>query len=792
MKKTLLPTAILLLLLLLALPPPAAVALTADGLALLALKAAVTDDPLSVLSSWSEADADPCRWPGVTCGNVSSSSAAAGRRVVGVALAGKNLSGYIPSELGSLLFLRRLNLHDNRLTGGIPAALSNASSLHSVFLYGNRLTGGLPVALCDLPRLQNLDVSRNALSGELPVDLRSCRSLQRLVLAKNSFSGEVPAGIWPEMASLQQLDLSSNAFNGSIPPDLGELPKLAGTLNLSHNRFSGVVPPELGRLPATVTLDLRFNNLSGAIPQTGSLASQGPTSFLNNPGLCGFPLQVPCRAVLPPTQSPPAPTTTTPSSAAAATSSDHHQPIRTSLIALISIADAAGVALVGIILVYVYWKVKDRKEGRRGGRSTVDGDDDGDSRKGLCRCIWGRGGGANDDDSDTSSSGGDEEGGKPGGGGGSEGELVAIDRAFRVELDELLRSSAYVLGKGGKGIVYKVVVGNGATPVAVRRLGGGGGGGDRCKEFAAEARAVGRARHPNVVRLRAYYWSADEKLVVTDFVGNGNLATALRGRPGQTPLSWSTRLKIARGAARGLAYLHECSPRRFVHGEVKPSNILLDADFTPRVADFGLARLLAVAGCAEDSALYSSAAAPPPPPQPSLGTGGGLLGGAVPYTKTAGAASVDRGGGYRAPEARLPGARPAQKWDVFSFGVVLTELLTGRGPGDHASPSTSASFSAPSSSSATALTTDRSGSGEHGGGGVPEVVRWVRRGFEEETRPVAEMVDPALLRDAHAPPLPKKEVVAAFHLALACTELDPELRPRMKAVADTLDKIGSS
>ncbi|XP_052139673.1 receptor protein kinase-like protein ZAR1 [Oryza glaberrima] len=784
---TTLPTAILLLLLLLALPPPSAVvALTADGLALLALKAAVTDDPLSVLSSWSESDPDPCRWPGVTCSNVTAAGGEPRRRVVGVALAGKNLSGYIPSELGSLLFLRRLNLHDNRLASGVPAALSNASSLHSLFLYGNRLTGALPAALCDIPRLQNLDVSRNALSGGLPGDLRNCRSLQRLILAGNSFSGEVPAGIWAEMASLQQLDISSNGFNGSIPADLGELPRLAGTLNLSHNRFSGVVPPELGRLPATVTLDLRFNNLSGAIPQTGSLASQGPTSFLNNPGLCGFPLQVPCRAVPPPTQSPPAPTTTTttttPSSAsaAAAAASEHHQPIRTSLIALISIADAAGVALVGVILVYVYWKVKDRK--KQGRSSTVAAGDENESRHGLCRCIWGHRGVDSDTDTDDSSA--SENGG--GGGKYGEGELVAIDRGFRVELDELLRSSAYVLGKGGKGIVYKVVVGNGATPVAVRRLGGGGGGGERCKEFAAEARAVGRARHPNVVRLRAYYWSADEKLVVTDFVGNGNLAAAMRGRPGQTPLSWSTRLKIARGAARGLAYLHECSPRRFVHGEVKPSNILLDADFTPRVADFGLARLLAVAGCADD-------VVDAPPAAPSSG---GLLGGAIPYAaKPASSVAADhRGGGYRAPEARAAGARPAQKWDVFSFGVVLMELLTGRGPGDHASPSTSASFSAPSSSSA--ATTDRSGSGEHGHGAgvggavVPEVVRWVRRGFEEEARPVAEMVDPALLRDA--PPLPKKEVVAAFHLALACTELDADLRPRMKAVADTLDKIASS
>uniref|UniRef100_A0ACD5VLC7 Uncharacterized protein n=1 Tax=Avena sativa TaxID=4498 RepID=A0ACD5VLC7_AVESA len=759
------PITVLLLLLVLS-APPAAVALTADGLALLAFKSAVTDDPQSVLARWSETDADPCRWRGVTCANISSQTEP---RVVGVAVAGKNVSGYIPSELGSLLFLRRLNLHDNRLTGAIPAALSNASSLHSLFLYNNALSGNIPAAaLCDLPRLQNLDVSRNALSGELPLDLRNCRSLQRLVLSGNGFSGEVPAGIWPELSGLEQLDLSSNEFNGSIPPDLGQLPRLSGTLNVSHNRFSGVVPPELGRLPATVTLDLRFNNLSGAIPQTGSLATQGPTAFLHNPALCGFPLQVACRAVPPPTQSPP-PLNATPSSATASSvfpDGQQHRSIKTSLIALIAVADAAGVALVGIILVYVYWKVKDSREGRR----AIAQDDDDDRNRGRpCGCcIWGRRGRGGVEESDCSSDEEEEEGRKYSSGGG-DGELVAIDRGFRMELDELLRSSAYVLGKGGKGIVYKVVVGNGSTPVAVRRLGGGGA--EKRKEFRAEARAMGRVRHPNVVRLRAYYWSPDEKLVVTDFVGNGNLATALRGRTGEAVLSWSARLKIAKGVARGLAYLHECDPRRrFVHGEVKPSNILLDADFSPRVADFGLVRLLAIAGCAPDGTLYPTA----PPP-----SSGSLLGGAIPYTKPPAQAQAS---GYRAPEARVPGARPAQKWDVFSFGVILLELLTRRGPADYASPSTSASFSGPS-----ATTTDRSGSGEHGA--VPEVVRWVRRGFEEDARPVAEMVDPALMREAPAT-LPKKELVAAFHVALACTELDPEQRPKMKTVADSLDKIG--
>uniref|UniRef100_A0A8I6XMA2 Protein kinase domain-containing protein n=2 Tax=Hordeum vulgare subsp. vulgare TaxID=112509 RepID=A0A8I6XMA2_HORVV len=719
---------------------PAAAALSPDGLALLAFKSAVTDDPTSALAAWSANDTDPCRWPGVACVNTSSSEA----RVAGVAVAGKNLSGSLPPELGSLALLRRLNLHGNRLSGAVPPALSNATSLRSVFLYDNNLTGGFPASLCDLPRLQNLDLSRNSLAGPLPPALGRCRQLQRLLLSNNGFSGRMPAAALPLMESLQLLDLSSNSLTGAIPPELGRLPALAGTLNISRNHLSGAVPPELGHLPATVTLDLRFNNLSGEIPQSGSLASQGPTAFLNNPGLCGFPLQVPCRAAPPSASTTPPPTTTGSSGSAGGPS----QPMKTSLIVLISVADAAGVALIGVIVVYIYWKLRDRRR---------DGDDDDEEEgRGLFACPCMRASTCGDSSEGSDAGGGEKKcgggGGGGGGAGGEDGELVAIDKGFRMELDELLRSSAYVLGKGGKGIVYKVVVGNGTTPVAVRRLGGGTAAPERYKEFAAEAGAIGRVRHANVVRLRAYYWSADEKLVVTDFINNGNLATALRGRSGQPSLSWSLRLRIAKGAARGLAHLHECSPRRYVHGEVKPSNILLDADYNALVSDFGLARLLTIAGCAD-----------------SAGAGaGGIMGGALPYVKPP---APDRPNAYRAPEARVPGSRPSQKSDVYSLGVLLLELLTGRSP-EHASPSgSSASFSGPAA---------------EGQQQAPEIVRWVRQRFED-ARPLSELADEAVLRDAGA----RKEVVTAFHVALGCVEADLERRPRMKAVSDSLDKIGS-
>lgn len=194
-----------------------------------------------------------------------------------------------------------------------------------------------------------------------------------------------------------------------------------------------------------------------------------------------------------------------------------------------------------------------------------------------------------------------------------------------------------------------------------------------------------------------------------------------------------------KGIARGLAYLHECSPRKFVHGDIKPSNILLDNELQPYVSDFGLNRLINITGNNPSSS-------------------GGFMGGALPYLKPA---QPDRPNNYRAPEARIPGNRPTQKWDVYSFGVVLLELLTGKSP-DLSIPTTSTSTE------------------------VPDLVRWVRKGFEEQN-PLSDMVEPMLLQEIHA----KKEVLAVFHVALACTEADPDIRPRMKTVSENIEKIGA-
>ncbi|TYI51380.1 hypothetical protein E1A91_D12G171800v1, partial [Gossypium mustelinum] len=493
----------------------------------------------SPFTDWNKNDATPCRFPDP--------------RVVGIAVSGKNLRGYIPSELGTLIYLRSLNLHNNNFYGSILGQLFNETLLHSLFLYGNNLSGSLPPLICNLPMLQNLDLSNNSLSGSLPENLKNCKQLQRLILAQNK-----------------------------------ELNSLSTTLNLSYNHLSGKLSKTLGDLPVTVGFDLRNNNLSSEIPKTGSFANQGLTTFLNNPLLYGFPLQKPC--------------TNSNISLSGTQSSSRNNLSETQKKA----ADAAGLAFL-------------RKDSSNGCSCT-----------GKCKF-----------DSENEEHEKGERSAK------GEGELVAIDKWFNIELDELLRASTYVLGKSGLGIVYKMVLGNG-VPVA-----------QRYREFAAE--------------LRAYYWALDEKLLISDLISNGNLTNGMKGcRNGQPPtnLTWSTRLKITKRSARGLAYLHECSSRNL--------NKLITTGSDP-------------SSC------------------------GGFIGG-LPHKSI----QTERTNNYRSSEARAIGGRPTQKWDVYSFGVVLLELLIRKSP--ELSSTTSSSME------------------------IPDLVRWVRKGLEEEN-PLSDMADSMLLQE---------------------------------------------
>ncbi|XP_058750324.1 receptor-like serine/threonine-protein kinase ALE2 [Vicia villosa] len=207
--------------------------------------------------------------------------------------------------------------------------------------------------------------------------------------------------------------------------------------------------------------------------------------------------------------------------------------------------------------------------------------------------------------------------------------------------------SSRILGEGGFGLVYKGVLNDGRD-VAVKVLKRDDQRGGR--EFLAEVEMLGRLHHRNLVKLIGICIEKRTRCLVYELVPNGSVESHLHGADKESdPLDWSARMKIALGAARGLAYLHEDSNPYVIHRDFKSSNILLEHDFTPKVSDFGLARTALEEGNKHISTHV-------------MGTFG-----------------------YLAPEYAMTG-HLLVKSDVYSYGVVLLELLTGRKPVDLSQP----------------------------------------------------------------------------------------------------------
>ena len=193
-------------------------------------------------------------------------------RVAGLHLWNNQLSGTMPSELGSLANLRTLALQDNKLTGSIPPELGNLANLEELSLWGNQLTGLIPASLSSLANLESLLLSNNQLTGEIPTELGNLSNLVVLSLFRNQLTGEIPTELG-NLSNLVVLPLFRNQLTGEIPPELGSLSNLE-SLILSNNRLTGGIPAELGGLSDLKGLQLHNNQLTGEIPlEIGNLSN---------------------------------------------------------------------------------------------------------------------------------------------------------------------------------------------------------------------------------------------------------------------------------------------------------------------------------------------------------------------------------------------------------------------------------------------------------------------------------------------------------------------------------------
>lgn len=660
-----------------------------------------------------------------------------------------------------------MNLSNNSISGSIPSSLYNAPELETLDLSNNLMSGEFG-SVGGWRSLRFLNMSGNSLTGKLPENLASLPNLTVVSLNGNNFYGDLPAGF----EGVEVLDLSSNSINGSLPEKFG-----SGDLvyfNISRNNITGEIPPEFAiKVPITATIDLSFNNLKGAIPESDILVNQDEESFAGNPELCGKPLKNLCETSSS-TPGPPNSTTFTPAIAGIPqtfpaspshnSSSNSKSRFKTSTIIGIVVGDIAIVAVLALIFIYIVKK-------RRGAPSNHHHDEakasnheyewgsSAEEHKWLrsWACLMKRRNTEEEEESSQNSSSensdteiGPPETSKPDNPAPKEVEkkgLVTVDGGENeLELETLLKASAYILGTTGSSIIYKAVLEDG-TMLAVRRIGENGL--DRFKDFENQVRVIAKLVHPNLVRIRGFYWAADEKLVIYDYVPHGSLANARYKKVGSSPspLPWEVRLKIAKGTARGLLYIHD---KKQVHGNLKPSNILLESDMEPKIGDFGLERLLVgdqsckVGGSRNFGSKRSNTSRESFPD---------IIMGSNPSPSPSSMGCISP---YYAPES-LRNLKPSPKWDVYSYGVVLLELLTGK-----------------------IIISDEFG---------PASMTWSSTLTVEEKKKVLRMVDVAIRADLEGK---EEALLVLLRVAYACISPIPQKRPYMKEVVHALDKFPSA
>ncbi|PHU13932.1 Leucine-rich repeat receptor-like protein kinase PXC2 [Capsicum chinense] len=512
-------------------------------------------------------------------------------------------SGKIPASIGKLESLKILNMSQNGISGSLPNSLSSCVKLLELDVSRNSLAGTIPKNVGQLKSLNIIDLSENRLSGTVPAEIGGITSLMELTLEKNTLTGEIPSSIGSS-SSLISLSLSHNGLTGPIPEALAKLTYLQ-SVDLSFNNLTGVLPKQLGDLGHLSLFNISHNQLQGELPSNGFFNTISPYSVSANPSLCGAAVNRSCSTVMPkPIVLNPNSSDSTPSTVP---QSIRHEKKILSISALIAIG-AAAVIFVGVIAITVL-NIHVRSVTSRSAAAalTISGGDDF----------------THSPSTDANS-----------------GKLVMFsgDPDFSTGAHALLNKDCE-LGRGGFGAVYRTVLGDG-HPVAIKKLTVSSLVKSQ-EDFEREVRKLGKVHHDNLVTLEGYYWTPSLQLLMYEFVAGGNLYKHLHEGSGGCFLTWNERFNIILGTAKSLAHLHQMN---VIHYNLKSSNILIDSSGDPKVADYGLARLLPML----DRYVLSS--------------------------------KIQSALGYMAPEFACKTVKITEKCDVYGFGVLVLEVVAGKRP----------------------------------------------------------------------------------------------------------------
>ncbi|KAF7851022.1 hypothetical protein BT93_L4709 [Corymbia citriodora subsp. variegata] len=454
---------------------------------------------------------------------------------------GNKLSGVLPSNLGNLRNLSLVHLNDNYLEGTIPSSLGNLTKLTLLFLGGNNFQDQIPSELSNCQFLNVLNLSSNNLSGTISPNIMSITSLANLFdLSHNRLTGALPMEVG-KLRFLTTLDISDNMLGGEIPNNLGDCVALV-SLRMGGNSFHGSIPQSINALRGIEELDLSRNNFSGEIPQY--LEAFPSLKFLNL-SYNNFNGMLPHEGVFKNAAS-----TSIIGNAklcgglpefqlpkCISTSSKSRKVHHVLRLSAVVICGLLAIALV-LAILYLYWWKKQVQE-------TVSSSNDV-----LCPNV-------------------------------SYGTLLKATNGF---------SSTTLIGVGSFGSVYKGVLENNRIAIAVKVLHLVGRG--ALKSFIVECQIL-------TVCSSVDYQGNDFKAIIYDFMDNGSLEQWLHPKAmpslGNKPpikLNFTQRINIAINVASALDYLHHECHIPIIHCDLKPSNVLLDAQMVAHVGDFGLAKFL--------------------------------------------------------------------------------------------------------------------------------------------------------------------------------------------------------